>query len=80
MINTTERFTIISDVEIPSYDISVRLYWTGDGWTEDPSSSVDMRSLAMIEQEAKSVKHEYDDIDIKILRIKSTTEFENINF
>ena len=72
-------FTIISDVELPDYNIiHVRLYWTGDCWSEDVESSEDYPDLETAKNIALSVKVKFLNVQISILRITSSTETEEI--
>lgn len=72
-------YTIYSDCELPEYDISVRLYWSGDNWTEDVAFSLDFDNIKEIVIVAKVVKANYPKNRIFILKIISsmaTREFE----
>jgi hypothetical protein len=78
MNTTTERYTIISDVEIKSHDTSVRLYWTGSGWNNEPDMCEDYDELYKAAEETKVILNQYPFAKMQILRIKSTTEDEYI--
>ncbi len=73
MSKTTEIYTIVSDIEIPTHDISIRLYWTGGWWDDDPSSSTDSVTLVDAQREAMIAKSYNPHAKIQILRINTTT-------
>lgn len=79
-MRTTETYSVISDVELPSHDATVRMYWTGAMWDQDSTMSTDRPTLKEIDREALMARHYYPDAEIKILRIRSSMDSEVIEW
>jgi hypothetical protein len=80
-MNSTETVTylIYCDIELQTYDINVRLYWTGEAWSTESEDSKDFKQIDdVLLEEIQDMQKQYPEAPATILKIKSTTTIEDI--